>query len=329
MQILNFLIKNQILSWENPCQGVTENTRGILRAAFETDSEWDGMARTAVFQHGMDEPVMVPVTEETVLIPPEVIVAGELRVGLVGVGAEGNVQIPTRWMNKPIQIWPSTPTTGKGPESVTPELWQQALAVLGNLPDLNTENKSSIVAAINEVLQLAQAGGGGTGGGTNGREVELSVDNGYIVWRYVGDTKWRNLVALSDLTGPAGTSPTIAVETISGGHRVTITDVNGSKQIDILDGENGRGIASIDRTAGTGAPGTTDTYTITYTDNAAAQFTVYNGKDGEPGQPGTPGKNGDPGYTPQRGTDYWSPADQEQIVKDVLAALPTWNGGSY
>lgn len=314
---LNFVIKNQTIAWKNPCRDITENTRGVLRAAFETDSEWDGLAKTAVFQHGMDEPVAVPVTGETVEIPPEVIAAGELRVGLVGLGDEGNVQIPTRWMDKPIRIWPSTPVTGKGPEAIAPELWERALAAIGNLPDLETEDKSSIVAAINEVLSIAKAGGGSGGSGTDGREVELSVVNGYIAWRYTGETKWRNLIAISDLTGTAGTSPTIAVETISGGHRVTITDVNGSKRIDILDGKNGRGIASINRTAGTGTPGTTDTYTITYTDNATAQFTVYNGKDG------------DPGYTPQRGTDYWTPADQEQIVKDVLAALPTWNGGSY
>ncbi len=44
----------------------------------------------------------------------------------------------------------------------------------------------------------------------------------------------------------------------------------------------GRGIASIVRTSGTGASGTTDTYTITYTDNTTSTFGVYNGKDGVP-----------------------------------------------
>ena len=32
---------------------------------------------------------------------------------------------------------------------------------------------------------------------------------------------------------------------------------------------------------------------------------------------------GTPGKTPVRGTDYWTPADQEQIVQDVIAALGT------
>ena len=38
---------------------------------------------------------------------------------------------------------------------------------------------------------------------------------------------------------------------------------------------------------------------------------------------------GDKGDTPQKGTDYWTAADRQSIVDDVLAALPTWEGGSY
>lgn len=45
-------------------------------------------------------------------------------------------------------------------------------------------------------------------------------------------------------------------------------------------GATGRGIASVVRTSGTGAPGTTDTYTITYSDATASTFSVYNGANG-------------------------------------------------
>lgn len=45
-------------------------------------------------------------------------------------------------------------------------------------------------------------------------------------------------------------------------------------------GETGSNIQSIDRTAGTGASGTTDTYTVTLTDGSTTTFQVYNGKDG-------------------------------------------------
>lgn len=49
------------------------------------------------------------------------------------------------------------------------------------------------------------------------------------------------------------------------------------------EGPSGRGIKSIFRTSGNGAPGTTDVYTIYYSDHTTSTFDVYNGKDGESG----------------------------------------------
>jgi len=46
------------------------------------------------------------------------------------------------------------------------------------------------------------------------------------------------------------------------------------------DGDDGRGIVSVVRTSGNGAAGTTDTYTITYTDATTSTFQVYNGANG-------------------------------------------------
>lgn len=47
------------------------------------------------------------------------------------------------------------------------------------------------------------------------------------------------------------------------------------------------------------------------------------------GDPGEDGADGADGHTPVKGTDYWTAADKQGIVNDVLAALPTWTGGSY
>ena len=46
-------------------------------------------------------------------------------------------------------------------------------------------------------------------------------------------------------------------------------------------GDRGVSISSIQRTAGNGAAGTTDTYTITLSDGSTSTFAVYNGRDGE------------------------------------------------
>lgn len=50
--------------------------------------------------------------------------------------------------------------------------------------------------------------------------------------------------------------------------------------IEGLAGAPGRGITSLTRTSGTGTPGTTDTYTVTYNDATTSTFTVTNGTDG-------------------------------------------------
>jgi hypothetical protein len=50
--------------------------------------------------------------------------------------------------------------------------------------------------------------------------------------------------------------------------------------MEITTGTPGRGITSVNRTSGTGAPGTTDTYTITYSDSTTSTFQVYNGANG-------------------------------------------------
>lgn len=53
------------------------------------------------------------------------------------------------------------------------------------------------------------------------------------------------------------------------------------------------------------------------------------GDKGDPGEKGETGAQGPAGYTPQKGTDYYTAADKTEMVNAVIAALPTWNGGSY
>lgn len=50
---------------------------------------------------------------------------------------------------------------------------------------------------------------------------------------------------------------------------------------------------------------------------------------GDTGEKGDTGATGAPGYTPVKGTDYFTDADKTEMVNAVIAALPTWNGGSY
>ena len=53
------------------------------------------------------------------------------------------------------------------------------------------------------------------------------------------------------------------------------------------------------------------------------------GEKGEKGDTGATGLQGEQGPAPIRGTDYWTEEDKAAILQEVLAALPTWTGGSY
>lgn len=62
---------------------------------------------------------------------------------------------------------------------------------------------------------------------------------------------------------------------------------------------------------------------------ASGEFDGPQGQKGDPGEKGDKGDTGLAGYTPVKGTDYWTDTDKTDMLNDVLAALPTWNGGSY
>jgi hypothetical protein len=104
--------------------------------------------------------------------------------------------------------------------------------------------------------------------------------------------------------GADGVSPTIAVTEITGGHRLTITDKTGTKNVDIMDGEVGQTGATgqTGQTGATGEPGKdgvsptittapiTGGHRLTIKDAAGTKsIDLMNGKDGEDGGNGKDG----------------------------------------
>ena len=82
-----------------------------------------------------------------------------------------------------------------------------------------------------------------------------------------------------------------------------------------------------------GADGVSPTVEITAIDGGnrvsitdaegSSSFDVMNGTDGAPG---TPGADGADGHTPVKGVDYWTETDKSEIVSEVIAELPVYNG---
>lgn len=123
--------------------------------------------------------------------------------------------------------------------------------------------------------------------------------------------------------GSDGVSPTVEVTPITDGHRVTITDANGSKYFDVMDGADGEG------GGGNAEAGEDGGYYIPTVVDAVLSWTAS--KSEMPAVPSADirGPKGEDGYTPVKGTDYWTEADRQTIVDDVLAALPTAEGVSF
>ena len=102
------------------------------------------------------------------------------------------------------------------------------------------------------------------------------------------DTARNFTFAFSGLKGNSGETPDIeigTVDTLEPGQDAT-ADITGTTpnltlSLGIPKGQPGTSVSRIQRTSGTGAPGTTDTYTMyDSNDDAIGTFTVYNGANG-------------------------------------------------
>lgn len=87
-------------------------------------------------------------------------------------------------------------------------------------------------------------------------------------------------------TGAPGSPAAVTIDGLPGTQVIDFTipeglqGIQGIQGTQGIQGDEGRGIVSVVRTSGTGGPGTTDTYTITYNDATTSTFDVYNGADG-------------------------------------------------
>lgn len=77
-------------------------------------------------------------------------------------------------------------------------------------------------------------------GNIRGEQGEKGAD-GTMTFSDLTDEQKESLKGADGVDGTNGVSPTITVTEIDGGHQLSITDVNGTQTVDILDGEDGTG----------------------------------------------------------------------------------------
>lgn len=160
---LKYEIKNQVLHPVGRIPATVELSRNVVFLDLSFDAEWSGAAVTVLFSNDFVEngkAYQQIWNNEPVTVPPEVLETGMLRIGCVGLMDGGETRITTARMDRGVQIIRCGGIIGVDSAGQTPELWEQILASMGQLGDLQTDDKSSLVAAINEVLSKA---GGGSG----------------------------------------------------------------------------------------------------------------------------------------------------------------------
>ena len=124
-------------------------------------------------------------------------------------------------------------------------------------------------------------------------------------------------------TSTADGGNNVITATLDNGTTETFNIKNGSKGSTGSKGDTGAagvGIKSVVQTTTSSADGGNNVITVTKTDGTTSTFVVKNGSKGSTGAAGAKGADG---YTPVKGIDYFTPADQESIVQQVIAALGT------
>lgn len=138
-------------------------------------------------------------------------------------------------------------------------------------------------------------------------------------------------------TGATGNDGVSATHSWNG-TTLTITSASGTSSADLKgekgekgatgsdgkDGTDGVGISSVTQTTTSTTDGGTNVITVTKTDGTTSTFSV---KNGSKGSTGATGETGADGYTPVKGTDYWTEADKEEIISELEESTVTLDKG--
>lgn len=140
---------------------LTSGTVGkVLNFAFTED--WRLLIKYAVFE-GSGRRIALTNIGDSCIIPHEVLAkhGGALRVGVYGRTADGSAATPTVYAQLGIIQRGADPNADPSTKPTLP-VWAQIQAQIGDLADLTTTAKDTLVAAINEAARSGGGGGGST-----------------------------------------------------------------------------------------------------------------------------------------------------------------------
>lgn len=126
--------------------------------------DWDGLSVTAVFADGAVSKDVLGITAgEAVPVPHECMATAGRTVSVALYGTDSSGVVLNTNYARLFRTGAGADPAGDTSADPTLPVWAQIQGQIGDLDELDTEDKSSLVAAINEAAQS----GGGTGGTTD------------------------------------------------------------------------------------------------------------------------------------------------------------------
>lgn len=252
---------------------ITSGSVNAYDVYFQFDSNWTGLSRTAVFSAGeikksvlLDDTGYCTIPWECMQESSRTLYAGVYGTKSDEEGTE-TVVLPTMWID--LGVIEEGATLGDSAQPPTPDVYSQILAVaqeavnlagsvqdsVGNLADLETSAKDSLVDAINEIYESG-SGGGGAPGKDGGYYIPNVDDDGNLTWQ--ASQSGMPPVEGANIKGPDGADGQDGAPGENGGYYTPSVDGEGNltwagskPEMPGIDGANIRGPAGVD---GQGVP---------------------------------------------------------------------------
>lgn len=198
--------------------GYTKN-QGVYRLHIDATGEWEGLTIRA-FWHVPDgkDPASSLVVDSYVAVPASV--TAQPGSGCVTFeGSDGTRTVTSADLRYRVAANSGT-DDGSMPEPGTPA-WQELVGAVHTDAAAAEQAKTDAQTAASEAA---------TSAGNADQSAQAAAGSLQAL---------KDGIASGDFKGEPGTSPTVTVQDITGGHRIVITDATGTSSVDVLNGKQG------------------------------------------------------------------------------------------
>lgn len=205
--------------------GYTKN-RGVYCLHVDATGEWEGLA-IRCFWHVPDgkDPASSLVVDGYVAVPASV-TAQPGNGCITFEGSDGAKTVTSADLRYRVSANSGT-EDGTEPEPGTPA-WQSLVDAVHADATAAEQAKTDAQTAAQQADMSASAAS--TSAAHAGQSAQQAADN---------LQELKNGIASGEFKGEPGTSPTVTVQDIAGGHRIVITDATGTSSVDVMDGKQG------------------------------------------------------------------------------------------